>query len=180
MLSPFHSRVPGPGEVKQLPRITLGSDRAGPAPGDFLQCSWKERGQRGPRTGRCLWEGRLRLAVGGRQAALQAEVTEAPELGGGHSGRPSGKCFGRCTLLSLPLCLPASPQATQALSRGTKRQNGLVRSLGLRTDAALSPSSHAGPCCWDLCDMVSFSSSAAPRQHTLSPSRPPMTAMWLT
>lgn len=46
-------------------------------------------------------------------------------------------------------------------------RNGLVPSA--RPDAALSPSSHTGPCCRDLCDAVSVSLSAAPRQHTLSP-----------
>lgn len=109
-----------------------------------------------------------RLAVCGRQAALQAGIAVAPEkLGWRTLGRALWKAFWMLrtpVAAPLPSSLPPPAPAAQALSRGTKRQNGPVCSLGLQTpDAALSPSSHTSPCCWDLCDGVSVSSSAASR-----------------
>lgn len=99
---------------------------------------------------------------GGRQAALQAGVAVARSRAGGRLGGPSGRCSGcRAPLLpplGLPPCRPPHP-GTHPPRRSSE------------------PSSHTGRGCGDLRDAVSVSSSAASRQHTLSPPRPP-TAVW--
>lgn len=153
MPSPFHGRVPGLREAEQVP----GSRREVTGQVWLQVTSSSARGRSEVSVGQDR-----AVSVGGEAGRLlcrrellwpgagRAVAWEGPLEGVPDAAHPC------CRPLAF---LPAAPPGTHPPRRSSE------------------PSSHTGRGCGDLRDAVSVSSSAASRQHTLSPPRPP-TAVW--